>query len=104
MIASGSPMAQEIFSSMGGTTFFVIVGIIEVLCGILILIPRTFTIGFVLTVDLLGGAMATGLTNVMPGNWPWFPLLLIGILSISAWFKSPELLDRLLGKPVPKKV
>ncbi len=90
--------AEPFVRALGAWDILIAVGIIEVLCGVLLLIPRTFTVGFIITVGLLGGAMATGLTHTVEGNWPWFPLVLIGLLMISAWFKSPELLWRARGK------
>ncbi len=104
MIATGNPMAQSMFSTTGGIRFYVVIGIVEVLIGLLLLFRRTFTVGFVLAVGLLGGAMATGLTTNIPGNWPWFPLVLIGLLMISAWYRSPELLSRLRGESPTKGI
>lgn len=73
------------------------IGALEIVAPVLFLIPRTTTVGFVLLVGLLGGALATGLTHDVPGNWPWFPLVVLGIAMIGAYFRSPELLGRLRG-------
>lgn len=78
------------------------VGLLEVACAVLLLIPRTTTIGFILTVGLLGGATSTGLTHPeVEEVWPWFPLVLLLIVTAGSYVRSPELLDRLLKRPVP---
>lgn len=77
------------------------IGALEILIGILFLIPRTATIGYVLLIGLLGGAMATSLTHDVPGNWWWFPLIIIALASIAAYIRSPELLDRVMQRKVP---
>jgi hypothetical protein len=98
-IVDGTPTADFV-NALGAGDILYPVGALEILCGILLLIPRTMTVGFIVTVGLLGGATATGLTHNVEGNWPWFPMVLILILTFSAYFRTPELLARLRGKKI----
>lgn len=88
-------------ASLGVANIGMFIGVLEIVIGILFLIPRTATIGYVLLIGLLGGAMATSLTHDVPGNWWWFPLIIIALASVAAYFRSPELLDRVMKRKVP---
>ncbi len=69
-------------------------GVIELASTILFLIPRTSTIGFVLLVGYLSGALATLITHGQDGT----PLIVaLALLTVSAYFRNPELLARLKG-------
>lgn len=96
-MADGTPTA-DFMKALGAWDIRMWVGALEVIAPVLFLIPRTTTIGFILLVGLFGGATATGLTHNVEGNWPWFPLAILGLAMISAYFRSPELLSRLRGK------
>lgn len=85
------------FPDLGLGDYLLAIGIAEIVFSVLLLIPRTATIGFVLLVGLLGGASGAGLALNDPNVWPWFPLALIGMLTVSAYFRSPELLSRAKG-------
>ena len=79
-------------------------GVLEFILVILFLIPRTSTIGFVLMVGYLGGALATNLTHGF-GTADVMPMYItLLLLTVSAYFRNPELLSRVLGKSVPDKV
>ncbi len=70
----------------------------------LYLIPRTSTVGFVLMVGYFGGALATNITHQFPVV-DYIPLIVLMIvMTIGAYFRNPELLSRLLGRPVPSKI
>lgn len=88
-------------NALGVAEIGMAIGVLEILIGILFLIPRTTTIGYVLLIGLLGGAMATSLTHSVPGNWWWFPLIIIALASVAAYIRSPELLDRVMQRKVP---
>lgn len=91
------------FESLGMTHIAFAIGLLELACGVLLLIPRTSTVGFILTVGLLGGALATGLTHPnAQGVMPAFPIGMLLLMSFGAYFRNPELLDRAAGRPVPK--
>jgi hypothetical protein len=86
--------AAEFTKALGAWDIRYYIGALEILGAVLLLIPRTATLGFFVLVGVLGGAMATSLTHDVEGNWPWFPLALIGVMMISAYFRTPELLAR----------
>ncbi len=73
-------------------------GITKLILVALFLFPRTSTVGFVLMVGYYGGALATHLTH--PGTLvesaPIVVVLLL--LTVSAYFRNPELLHRLKGR------
>lgn len=61
------PIAEETMAQLGwppGYAFMI--GIIELVCVVLYLIPRTSVLGAVLTMGLLGGAMATQIRAESP--------------------------------------
>jgi len=109
MIVSGAPkllvhnqaMTDMAVSVFGSVNILYGIGVLEILIAILLLIPRTRTLGFLMSVGLLGGATATGLTTDIEGMFWWFPLVVLALLMITAYFTLPELLDRAKGKPVP---
>ena len=56
----GLPVAEETMAQLGWPADFAFtIGIIELVCLVLYLIPRTSVLGAVLMMGLLGGAMAT---------------------------------------------
>lgn len=100
MSSEGSAL-QELATALGTWEIQIYIGILEIFCAVLILIPRFSTVGFILMTGLLGGATATSLTHPeVEGVWPWFPFALLLLLTLSAYFRSPELLSRLQKKPV----
>jgi uncharacterized membrane protein YphA (DoxX/SURF4 family) len=75
-------------------------GVLEFVITVLFLIPRTSTVGFVLMVGYMAGALATNLTHGF-SNMEALPIYIsLLLLTISAYFRNPELLSRLLKKPV----
>lgn len=101
MSGEGSSL-QPFGVALGVWDIIFYIGLLELACAVLLLIPRTTTIGFVLSVGLLGGAMSTAITHPeVEGVWPWFPLLMLLIICIGSYFRSPELLSRVLKRPVP---
>lgn len=88
-------------SLLGSMNILYGIGVIEVLCAVFLLIPRTRTLGFLMSVGLLGGATATGLTTNVEGMIWWFPLVILALICVTAYFTLPELLDRAKGKSVP---
>jgi len=64
---SGMPMAEETLAQLGWPTGYVLmIGLIELGCLILYLIPRTSLLGAVLFMGLFGGAMATQIRAESP--------------------------------------
>lgn len=79
-------------------------GVLELIIIVLFLIPRTSTVGFVLMIGYMGGALATNLTHGFT-NMEALPIYISFILlTVSAYFRNPELLSRLLKRTVPEKV
>ncbi|HVW66558.1 MAG TPA: DoxX family protein [Candidatus Peribacteraceae bacterium] len=76
-------------------------GVVEIIIILLFLIPRTSTVGFVLMIGYMGGAFATNLTHGFtdPGTDISF-VIFFALMTLSAWGRNPELLDRLAMKPV----
>ncbi len=73
-------------------------GVMEILIVLLYVIPRTSTVGFVLMVGYMGGALATNLTHGFPlaDCTPLF--VLFALMTLGAYFRNPELLTRIQGK------
>ncbi|MDF2997611.1 MAG: DoxX family protein [Xanthobacteraceae bacterium] len=56
----GLPVAEETMAQLGWPPgYALLIGVIELVCVVLYLIPRTSVLGAVLMMGLLGGAMAT---------------------------------------------
>ncbi len=109
ILASGAPklflhnqmMTDVAMSLFGSVSILYAIGALEILIAVLLLIPRTKTLGFLMAVGLLSGATATGLTVHAQGMIWWFPLILLALLMLTAYFSLPELLDRAKGNKVP---
>jgi hypothetical protein len=72
-----------------------LIGSLEVLCAILMLIPRTSTVGMVLAGGYWGGAIATHISH---GQSPATVLVFVALMVVIALLRNPELFSRLLGK------
>jgi hypothetical protein len=59
-----APETQAIFADRGGRPAATAVGLAELLCVILLLVPRTAAIGAVLSLLVIGGAIFTHLTSL----------------------------------------
>lgn len=56
----GMPVAEETMAQLGWPPgYAMFIGVVELTCVVLYLLPRTSVLGAVLTMALLGGAMAT---------------------------------------------
>ncbi len=96
-VAPDSPQAV-MMQSMGITpSIAYVLGTIELVTVVLLLIPRTSTIGFVIMVGYLGGVTATLITHSQDATVGYIALAL---LTVSAYVRNPELLSRLKGKVV----
>ena len=91
-VETGSP--QDLMMQQMGMTggLIHVLGVIEIASVILFLIPRTSTVGFVLMVGYMGGVLATLLTHAQDATMIYVALAL---LTVSAYFRNPELLGRL---------
>ena len=70
---------------------------LEIFCAVMLILPRTSTIGVVLSGGYWGGAMATDLSH---GQFPAPVLVAMLLLGLVALFRNPELFQRLQGKTV----
>ena len=70
-------------------------GVIEIACLILFVIPRTGILGTLLLASYMGGAIATHLEHGLPVT---APCVIQVILWIGAFVRFPELSKRILGK------
>ena len=89
----GMPVAGDTLVALGWSRDYVLaIGLIELACVILYVYPRTSVLGAVVTMGLLGGAMAT---QVRIGNplfsHQLFSLYLGLIMWGGLWLRDPEL-------------
>jgi len=59
-----APETQVIFADRGGRPAATVVGLVELLCAILLLIPRTASLGALLALLTISGAIYTHLTSL----------------------------------------
>jgi hypothetical protein len=80
---AGMPVAEETMAQLGWPSGYVLmIGLIELTCLVLYLIPRTSVLGAVLFTGLLGGAMATQIR----AESPLFSHVLFGVyLGLFMW-------------------
>lgn len=72
-----------------------VLGVIELIIVALYLIPRTSTVGFVLLIGYMSGALATNITHgFTPAECAPMYVTLV-LMTIAAYFRNPELLTRL---------
>ena len=89
-----APAVVEGFAKQGFPDHLVIVvGIIELLCAVIYLVPRTAVLGAILMTGLMGGATAT---NVRVGDPSLAVTLLLGILAWAGLFLRKAELRKLM--------
>jgi hypothetical protein len=88
-----NPMAVEGFNAMGIPQGAILpIGIVELACLLVYLVPRTVVLGTLLLTGYLGGAI---LANIIGGN-DFIHALVVGLFVwTAAWLRVPEL-QRLL--------
>ncbi len=97
--SEGDLMMQK----LGVNGMMLSLGVLEFVILALYVIPRTSTVGTVLMIGYLGGALATNLTHGF-GQADVVPIYILFVLiMIGAWFRNPELVSRLLKRPYPSK-
>lgn len=75
-------------------------GIAKFVLVALYIIPRTSTVGFVLLVSYYAGALATHITHGLTFMENIMLVVVLAVMTVGAYFRNPELLTRLKGKPV----
>ena len=99
-VAPGSE-AEAMGQKLGVTGLEHALGVLEFIIIALFVVPRTSTVGFVLMIGYMGGALATNLTHGFT-NMEALPIYIsFVLLMISAWFRNPELIARMLKRPMP---
>ncbi len=71
------------------------IAVIEIICAVLFLIPRTGVLGFGLLTAYMGGAIATHLTHGLP---VLAPCVILGFVWITTLVRFPEVGQRLFAK------
>ena len=59
-----APETRAIFEPLGGRPVATFVGLVELMCVVLLLIPRTAAVGAALSLGVIGGAILTHLTSL----------------------------------------
>jgi hypothetical protein len=83
------------FEKLGFNEILIPLGIIGLILSTLVLIRRTALIGIIGTFGYWSGALATELTH---GGFNPAPIIGMIMLVIAAWFRTPEVFDRILGR------
>ena len=85
---AGAEMHVAMFEKIGlGQWFRYFTGGLEVICALLLLLPRTAGIGAALLAATMVGAVATHLFVI--GGSPVPPIVLFLITSVVAWYRRP---------------
>ena len=94
------PVMIDYATRLGVLDIAVPLGIAKLIIVTFYLIPRTSSVGFVLMVGYYAGALATNITHDFAlAEYVPVPVALV-LLTISAYFRNPELLSRLKGETV----
>ncbi len=88
---TGMPVAEETLAALGWPAgYALMIGIIELVCVVLYLVPSTSLLGAVLMTGLLGGAMATQIRAASPlFSHVLFSLYLGAFMWGGLWLRLP---------------
>ena len=96
MKLSGAAQIVENFEKMHLTPYLTIIALIEMTSAILLLIPRTSSLGTLLVTGYLGGALVAHLTSATPGDIA--PAIILGLLAWSGNFlRNPTMFQSFKG-------
>lgn len=92
---TGMPVAEETLAALGWPAgYALMIGMIELACVVLYLVPSTSLLGAVLMTGLLGGAMATQIRVVSPlFSHVLFSLYLGAFMWGGLWLRLPAVRD-----------
>jgi DoxX-like family len=79
---------QAQFDKFGLLAWMRPIGVLEILCLIPFLVPRTLLFGTLLLSAYLGGAIVAHLSHAEP---PFFPAVVLGLVWLLAYLKEPRL-------------
>ena len=90
------PMVKEGLGKYGFTTSILpVFATVELLCAVLVLIPRTAPIGCILVSAYMGGAV---ITHLRAGESLWIvPILFAALIWTGLWLRRPALRWQMLG-------
>src|SRR4029077_5887671 len=93
---SGNPQLVGLFQAIGlGPWFRYLTGTLEVLCAILLLIPRTSGLGALMLVGVMVGAVITHLFIV--GGSPLIAIILLIVTGVVAWGRRRRTMNLFTG-------
>lgn len=96
----GNQAGIDIATRLGIIDFIFALGVVKLVLVVLYVLPRTSTVGFVLMVGYFGGALATNMTHGFTLA-EYSPIIVtLAVMTVGAYFRNPELLTRLKGRPV----
>ena len=93
-VAADSDMGKQ-FIKIGIFENRFMLGGLEIVIAILMLAPRTSALGVLGAIGYWGGAMAVEMSFKM---FPVAPLVALTLTTLVAFFRTPELFERALGK------
>ncbi len=85
-LANPDPVHQQ-FAKFGLAEWQRLIGVLELVCLGLFLIPRTWVIGTLLLSSYLGGAIVAHLSHAEP---PFFPAVVLGLVWLLVYLKKPD--------------
>lgn len=96
----GNQAGIDIATRLGVLEILFVLGVVKILLVVLYVLPRTSTVGFVLLAAYYAGALATNITHGFTAA-EYSPIIVtLLVMTVGAWFRNPELLARLKGRPV----
>lgn len=98
ILFSDDPAAMAMGERLGITGMELPLAIVKIIIVLLYLFPKTTTVGFVLMIGYFGGVLATNMTHgfTFAETVPVYVVFIL--LTVAAYFRSPELLARVKGK------
>lgn len=89
---TGNPDAQATFAQIGGDPMMYFTGLAEIVGAVLILLPKTKAVGGVFAMGVMGGAIVSHLTGMVP-NDDMLPLAIVLFVAagVVAWLHRREL-------------
>lgn len=91
---TGGGQVTEGFEHFRLTPYIVTIGVIELICAVLFLVPKTSSIGTLLVTGYFGGAIVTHLAASEPSQV--VPAMVLGLLAWAAnYLKNPNMFESL---------
>jgi hypothetical protein len=85
-LVHAAPLERQLIPLGFNDTWITILGVIELGSAVLLAIPRTRALGFLLVTAFLGGAIAT---HIQHAQSPASPALLLSVCWIGIWLRHP---------------